>query len=50
MSASALLAKNPTPTDAQIVEAMDGNLCRCGTYGRIKDAVRDAATTLEGRS
>ena len=50
MTASALLGKNPRPTDAQIVEAMDGNLCRCGTYGRIHDAVRAAARTLEGRS
>ncbi len=50
MTASALLAKNSKPTDAEIVAAMQGNICRCGTYGRIKDAVRDAATTLEGRS
>ena len=50
MTASALLAKNPKPTDAQIVEAMDGNICRCGTYGRIHEAVRAAAKTLEGRS
>ena len=49
MTASALLAKNPKPTDAQIVEAMQGNICRCGTYGRINDAVHDAARTLEGR-
>ena len=47
MTASALLAKNPKPSDAQIVEAMQGNICRCGTYGRIQAAVRDAATTLE---
>jgi isoquinoline 1-oxidoreductase subunit alpha len=50
MTASALLAKTPKPTDAQIHDAMNGNICRCGTYGRIQDAVRDAATTLEGRS
>jgi len=50
MTASALLATNPKPTEAQIVEAMKGNICRCGTYGRITDAVRDAARTLEGRS
>lgn len=49
MTASALLAKIPKPTDAQIVEAMKGNICRCGTYGRINDAVHDAARTLEGR-
>lgn len=50
MSAAALLAKNPKPTDAEIVTAMQGNLCRCGTYGRIQAAVKDAAATLEGRS
>lgn len=50
MAASALLAKTPKPTDAQIHDAMNGNICRCGTYGRIQDAVRDAATSLEGRS
>ena len=50
MSAAALLARNPKPTDAEIVTAMQGNLCRCGTYGRIQAAVKDAAATLEGRS
>jgi isoquinoline 1-oxidoreductase subunit alpha len=50
MTAAALLAKNPKPSDAEIVEAMKGNLCRCGTYGRIQAAVRDAAGTLGGRS
>ena len=50
MTASALLAKTPKPTDAQIHDAMNGNICRCGTYGRIQDAVRDAAVTLAGRS
>ena len=49
MTAVSLLSKNPKPTDAEIVEAMQGNICRCGTYGRIQAAVRDAATTLEGR-
>ena len=49
MTASALLAKNAKPTDAQIVEAMQGNICRCGTYGRIEAAVRDAAVALEGK-
>ena len=49
MTASALLAKNPKPSDAQIVEAMQGNICRCGTYGRIEAAVRDAAVSLEGK-
>ena len=49
MTATALLAKNPKPSDAQIVESMQGNICRCGTYGRIQAAVRDAAVTLEGK-
>ena len=44
MSAAALLAKNAKPTDAQIQEAMDGNLCRCGTYLRIREAIRRAAS------
>jgi aerobic-type carbon monoxide dehydrogenase small subunit (CoxS/CutS family) len=43
MSAAALLKATPKPTDAQIAEAMDGNLCRCGTYMRIRDAIRKAA-------
>jgi len=43
MTASALLKKNPNPTDAQIEAAMTGNICRCGTYLRIKDAVKLAA-------
>jgi len=46
MSAAALLAKNNNPTDQQIDEAMSGNLCRCGTYGRVKAAIKDAATTI----
>jgi isoquinoline 1-oxidoreductase alpha subunit len=49
MTAAALLAKTPKPSDAQIVEAMQGNICRCGTYGRIEAAVRDAAVSLEGK-
>ena len=44
MSAAALLAKNAKPTEAQIQEAMDGNLCRCGTYLRIREAIRKAAS------
>ena len=40
MSASALLKKNPNPTDAEIDVAMNGNICRCGTYSRIKEAIR----------
>jgi len=43
MSAVALLAKNPTPTDQDINNAMSGNLCRCGTYERIKKAIHSAA-------
>lgn len=43
MSAAALLASNPSPTDADIDEAMDGNLCRCGTYRRIKAAIHRVA-------
>ncbi len=43
MSAAALLAENPSPDDAQIRRAMSGNLCRCGTYGRIRRAIRRAA-------
>jgi isoquinoline 1-oxidoreductase alpha subunit len=46
MTAAALLTRNAKPSDAQIVEAMQGNICRCGTYGRIHAAVRDAAATL----
>lgn len=49
MAAAALLAKNPTPSDTEIVDAMQGNLCRCGTYGRIQAAVRDAARALEAK-
>jgi aerobic-type carbon monoxide dehydrogenase small subunit (CoxS/CutS family) len=43
MSAAALLAKNPKPTDADIDSAMAGNLCRCGTYQRIRAAIHRAA-------
>ena len=39
MAASALLAKNPQPNDADIDTAMSGNICRCGTYGRIRAAI-----------
>ena len=44
MSASALLATNPKPTDADIDRAMNGNLCRCGTYLRIRQAIHKAAS------
>jgi isoquinoline 1-oxidoreductase alpha subunit len=43
MSAAALLAKHPKPTDEEIDEAMNGNLCRCGTYLRIRQAIHQAA-------
>lgn len=43
MAAAGLLKENPKATDAQIIEAMDGNLCRCGTYVRILEAVRAVA-------
>jgi isoquinoline 1-oxidoreductase alpha subunit len=43
MSASALLASNPRPTDADIDDAMSGNICRCGTYARIREAIKQAA-------
>jgi isoquinoline 1-oxidoreductase subunit alpha len=46
MTAAALLAKNKSPSDAQIDEAMAGNICRCGTYQRIRAAVKDAAKAL----
>jgi isoquinoline 1-oxidoreductase alpha subunit len=44
MSASALLAAKPKPTDADIDDAMAGNICRCGTYPRIRLAIKKAAT------
>ena len=43
MSAAALLAQKPKPTDADIDKAMDGNICRCATYPRIREAIRAAA-------
>ena len=48
MQAASFLADTPKPTDAQIDEAMSGNLCRCGTYNRIRAAVHTAAKKLEG--
>ena len=44
MSAAALLSANAKPTDADIDAAMDGNICRCGTYQRVRAAIKDAAT------
>jgi aerobic-type carbon monoxide dehydrogenase small subunit (CoxS/CutS family) len=46
MTAVALLKKNPDPTDQEIEEAMYGNLCRCGTYTRIKAAIKTAAESV----
>lgn len=43
MQAASLLAENPSPTEQDIDEAMYGNICRCGTYQRIKAAIRDVA-------
>jgi isoquinoline 1-oxidoreductase alpha subunit len=43
MSASALLTNKPNPTDADIDDAMSGNICRCGTYVRIREAIKLAA-------
>ncbi|ULQ58440.1 (2Fe-2S)-binding protein [Flavihumibacter rivuli] len=47
MSAVALLKRNPNPTDAQIDAAMQGNLCRCGTYPRIRSAIHRAAELMK---
>ncbi len=47
MSASALLAANSKPSDAEIDRAMSGNICRCGTYADIKQAIKQAASQLE---
>ncbi len=48
MSAAALLAKKPNPTDADIDDAMSGNICRCGTYQRIRKAIHRAAEMRSG--
>ena len=47
MQALALLQQNPDPTDANIDLAMNGNLCRCGTYDRIRKAIKKAALTMQ---
>lgn len=47
MSATALLEENPSPTDEEIDQAMAGNICRCATYHRIRQAIHAAAKTLE---
>jgi isoquinoline 1-oxidoreductase subunit alpha len=46
MQAAALLSKNPNPSEQQIVDGMNGNLCRCATYSRIVSAVRRAAEIM----
>ncbi len=49
MSATALLKSNPKPTDEDIDNAMSGNICRCGTYLRIKEAIKTAANTSNAK-
>jgi isoquinoline 1-oxidoreductase alpha subunit len=49
MSAAVLLARTPHPTDAEIDDAMAGNLCRCGTYQRIRRAIHRAAQAGSAR-
>ena len=48
MSATALLAKNRAPSDADIDEAMSGNVCRCGTYNQIRAAIKEAGAGVKG--
>src|SRR5581483_10580968 len=48
MSAVALLKQNPSPSESQIVDFMDGNICRCGTYPRIVNAIQKAAKAGSG--
>ncbi len=48
MSAAALLAENPQPSDAEIDRAMRGNICRCGTYQAIREAIHRAASLMSG--
>jgi len=43
MSATALIESNPRPTDSDIDDAMSGNICRCGTYVRIREAIKQAS-------
>lgn len=47
MQAASLLAQNPSPSDSQIDDAMQGNLCRCGTYPRIRAAIHSAASLMK---
>ena len=50
MEAAALLARNPTPSREQIVEAMNGHICRCGTYNKIISAIQSAAAAQPAKS
>lgn len=50
VSAKALLDRNPTPTRAEITQALDGNICRCGSHNRIIRAVQKAAAEMNGRA
>jgi carbon-monoxide dehydrogenase small subunit len=49
LGAHNLLSKNPQPTSKEIVEAMEGHLCRCGSYNRIIEAIQTAAQTMKGQ-
>ena len=49
MSAAALLAQNPHPSDSEIDVAMGGNICRCGTYQRVREAIHKAASMKEAK-
>jgi aerobic-type carbon monoxide dehydrogenase small subunit (CoxS/CutS family) len=48
MNAAGLLNRNPEPTRQEIIEGMEENLCRCGSYGRIIDAIQTAAKEMKG--
>jgi len=50
MAAVALLNKNSAPTDEDINDAMSGNVCRCGTYGRIREGIKTAALTMQAQA
>lgn len=50
MAAAELLAHTPDPTDSDINDAMSGNICRCGTYGRIRCAIKKAAAVMRGET
>jgi isoquinoline 1-oxidoreductase subunit alpha len=50
MSAVALLEENPSPSDSEIDSAMSGNICRCGTYPRIRAAIKQAGNSIEGEA